>query len=132
MQWYLYNDYQKLATGRIGTRTFPAPKAGDLVILFAGKIVPLQDELIDFIRNRLHDGVARVAKRKFRKGEKDVLDFTIIRDKIPINSLDAAYMLDRETGYVKLNKFAATTEKEFETALLFEKKAFMNLNQNLF
>jgi len=53
----------------------------------------------------------------FRRGVKDILDFTIIRDKIPINSLDAAYMLDSETGYVKLNKFAATTDKEFETAL---------------
>ncbi|MCK7536401.1 MAG: PDZ domain-containing protein [Marinilabiliales bacterium] len=49
----------------------------------------------------------------FRKGEKELLEFTIIRDKIPINSLDAAYMLDKETGYIKLNKFAATTEKEF-------------------
>ncbi len=50
----------------------------------------------------------------FRRGEKELLDFTIIRDKIPINSLDAAYMLDKETGYVRFNKFAATTEKEFE------------------
>ena len=49
----------------------------------------------------------------FRKGEKESLDFTIIRDKIPINSLDASYMLDKETGYIKLNKFAATTTKEF-------------------
>jgi len=53
----------------------------------------------------------------FRKGEPKVIDFTIIRDKIPINSLDAAYMLDKETGYIKLNKFAATTNKEFMDAL---------------
>lgn len=53
----------------------------------------------------------------FRKGEKDILDFTIIRDKIPIFSLDAAYMLEKETGYIKLNKFAATTEKEFSDAV---------------
>lgn len=61
----------------------------------------------------------------FRKGEKDLLDFTIIRDKIPINSLDASYMLDKETGYVKLNKFAATTEKEFEDAVNSLKKSNM-------
>ncbi len=54
----------------------------------------------------------------FRKGEKDPLEFTIIRDKIPIYSLDAAYMLDKETGYIKLNKFAATTEKEFSDAVI--------------
>ena len=61
----------------------------------------------------------------FRKGEKDILDFTIIRDKIPINSLDASYMLDKETGYIKLNKFAATTEKEFSDAVAVLKKSNM-------
>ncbi|MDY0098755.1 MAG: S41 family peptidase [Bacteroidales bacterium] len=53
----------------------------------------------------------------FRRGENGLLDFTITRDKIPINSLDAAYMLNDETGYIKLNKFAATTEKEFDEAI---------------
>ena len=59
----------------------------------------------------------------YRKGEKSPLDFTIIRDKIPIYSLDASYMLDKETGYIKLNKFAATTEKEFSDAVAGLKKA---------
>ncbi len=61
----------------------------------------------------------------YRKGAKDILDFTIIRDKIPILSLDAAYMLDKETGYIKLNKFAATTEKEFSDAVEALKKTNM-------
>lgn len=61
----------------------------------------------------------------YRRGEKDILDFSIIRDKIPINSLDAAYMLDKETGYIKLNKFAATTEKEFSDAVSVLKKNSM-------
>jgi len=60
-----------------------------------------------------------------RKGVKKVLDFSIVRDKIPINSLDAAYMLDKETGYIKLNKFAATTEKEFDEAVAKLKKTNM-------
>jgi carboxyl-terminal processing protease len=63
-----------------------------------------------------------------RRGEKDLLDFTIIRDKIPIYSLDASYMLNKETGYIKLNKFAATTEKEFSDAVASLKK---NNMQNL-
>lgn len=54
----------------------------------------------------------------FRKGEREILAFTITRDRIPINSLDAVYMLNNETGYVKLNKFAATTEKEFLEGLM--------------
>jgi carboxyl-terminal processing protease len=61
----------------------------------------------------------------YRKGVKDILDFTIIRDKIPIYSVDASYMLDKETGYIKLNKFAATTEKEFSDAVANLKKSNM-------
>jgi len=61
----------------------------------------------------------------YRKGVTDILDFTIIRDKIPIYSLDASYMLDKETGYIKLNKFAATTEKEFSEAVTNLKKSNM-------
>jgi carboxyl-terminal processing protease len=61
----------------------------------------------------------------YRKGVKDLMDFTIIRDKIPILSLDASYMLDKETGYIKLNKFAATTEKEFSDAVDNLKKSNM-------
>jgi carboxyl-terminal processing protease len=53
----------------------------------------------------------------FRKGESNLLNFTIVRDKIPIFSLDASYMINNETVYVKLNKFAATTEKEFSDAV---------------
>jgi carboxyl-terminal processing protease len=61
----------------------------------------------------------------YRKGEKEILDFTITRDKIPINSLDAAYMVNKETGYIKLNKFAATTDKEFTDAVTALKKSNM-------
>ena len=52
-----------------------------------------------------------------RKGEPNLLDFLIIRDKIPINSLDASYMLNENTGYIKLNKFSATTISEFSEAV---------------
>lgn len=52
-----------------------------------------------------------------RKSVAGLLDFTIIRDKIPINSLDASYMIDETTGYIKLNRFSATTSDEFRDAL---------------
>jgi carboxyl-terminal processing protease len=57
-----------------------------------------------------------------RKGVKDLLDFTIVRDKIPIFSIDASYMIDEATGYIKINRFAATTIEEFEAALQELKK----------
>lgn len=52
-----------------------------------------------------------------RKHETGLLDFLIIRDKIPIFSLDASYMLNKETGYIKLNQFSATTMQEFKEGL---------------
>lgn len=64
-----------------------------------------------------------------RKGEHAPLEFTIIRDKIPIFSLDASFMLNKETAYIKLNKFAATTIDEYKEAMksLSEKAKVKNL-----
>jgi carboxyl-terminal processing protease len=52
-----------------------------------------------------------------RSGSSEPLEFTIIRDKIPQFSLDVAYMVDHETGYIKITRFAATTYDEFSAAL---------------
>jgi carboxyl-terminal processing protease len=57
-----------------------------------------------------------------RAGVKELIDFTIIRDKIPLYSLDASYMLDNETGYIKLSRFSATSMDEFKTAMTDLKK----------
>ncbi len=51
-----------------------------------------------------------------RPGYKTPLEFTITRDKIPLNTVDVAYMLDDETGYIKLQRFARTTYREFMEA----------------
>ncbi|UII28596.1 S41 family peptidase [Fulvivirga maritima] len=52
-----------------------------------------------------------------RKGEKEPIEFEIIRDKIPQNSVDASYMIDDITGYIKVNRFSATTYDEFLESL---------------
>lgn len=52
-----------------------------------------------------------------RSGVNEPLEFTIVRDKIPQFSLDVAYMVDPETGYIKVSRFAATTYDEFNAAL---------------
>lgn len=57
-----------------------------------------------------------------RKNYPGLLDFTIVRDKIPINSLDASFMLNETTGLIKLNNFAATTTEEFVAAIKDLKK----------
>ena len=48
-----------------------------------------------------------------RPGYAEPLHFQITRDKIPFWTLDAQYMLDEETGYIRLNRFARTTWDEF-------------------
>jgi len=53
----------------------------------------------------------------YRKRAKELIDFNITRDKIPIFSVDAAYMAAPGVGYIKLNKFAASTMEEFNAAL---------------
>jgi carboxyl-terminal processing protease len=45
------------------------------------------------------------------------INYTIVRDKIPQYSVDVSYMVDKETGYIKVNRFSATTYDEFHEAL---------------
>lgn len=51
-----------------------------------------------------------------RRGEQEI-DFNIIRDKIPQHSVDVSYMVDDEIGYIKVNRFSATTYDEFKAGL---------------
>src|SRR5690606_23208482 len=49
---------------------------------------------------------------------KQTFDYNIVRDKIPQFSIDVSYMVDNEIGYIKLNRFSATTYEEFSKALI--------------
>lgn len=60
-----------------------------------------------------------------RRGVKDLIDFTITRDKIPIFSVDASFMAAPEIGYLKVNRFSATTMKEFRSGIDTLKKQGM-------
>jgi carboxyl-terminal processing protease len=53
-----------------------------------------------------------------RPGRSQILAFDITRDKIPLYSVDAAYMADPATGYIKINRFSATTADEFRQHML--------------
>ncbi len=69
----------------------------------------------------------KVSVKILRPGEKELLVFDIIRDKIPIHSVDAFYVKGN-VGYIKLNKFARTTEHEIDSAFTyFNKKKVKNI-----
>lgn len=89
------------------------------------KIVVIEDTVVagigitnrDVISKLRGDKGTKVRVKIFRRGVKDLIDYTIERDKIPIFSLDASYMLTEDIGYIKLNRFAQTTMQEFYEAL---------------
>ena len=52
-----------------------------------------------------------------RRGAPDMLRFSITRDRIPITTVDAAYLVAEKTGYIKVNRFGRTTMQEFREAI---------------
>ncbi|MCC8088761.1 MAG: S41 family peptidase [Rikenellaceae bacterium] len=52
-----------------------------------------------------------------RRGIDSVMTFRIVRDKIPINTIDASYRIDDSIGYIKMNRFAASTDSELSESL---------------
>ncbi len=101
----------------------PSEKAG---LRASDRIIKIDDEIVagvgmkntDVFKKLRGDKGTKVNLAIQRKGEKELLDFLIIRDDIPIYSLDASYMINKNVGYIKLNRFAAKTAEEFIEALL--------------
>lgn len=100
----------------------PSEKVG----LMAGdRIVEVDDTLIAGVKMKTTEVMKRLrgpkgteVRVKVKRGENpDLMEFRIIRGKIPMYSLDAAYMADKHTGYIKLNRFAASSANEFREAL---------------
>ncbi len=92
--------------------------AGDQIVLIDGENVAGVGLKNSGVRDRLLGAKGTEVKVQIKRGNsKELLDFTIIRDKIPTNSLDVAYMVADSIGYIKLNNFAANTMEEFRTAL---------------
>lgn len=92
--------------------------AGDRIVAIAGEKVTGIAITTTGVQKRLRGPKGtKVDVTIFRKGEKELLDFTITRDKIPVNSLDAAYMITDRVGYIKLSRFSEQTAAEFAEAV---------------
>ena len=100
----------------------PSEKLG---ILSGDRIIYIEDELVAGIditnkgvQKRLKGPKGTIVNIKIlRRGISELIPFEIVRDKIPIHSVDAEYMIDNHTGYIKLNKFSGNTIEEFENAV---------------
>jgi carboxyl-terminal processing protease len=93
-------------------------QAGDRIIYVDEEMVAGNGITNQEVFKKLRGTKGTIVKLKIlRDSEKGLLEFDIVRDKIPIFSLDAAYMLDNKTGYIKLNRFASTSTDEFVSAV---------------
>jgi carboxyl-terminal processing protease len=92
--------------------------SGDRILLADGDTIYGGNITNDLITKKLKgDKNTKVKLTVYRKGEDELLEFDIKRKDIPIKSIDAAYMLTDELGYIKMNRFAESTFKEFKEAL---------------
>lgn len=114
-----------------------------LGIMSGDKIIKVEDslvagvgiadqEVIDLLRG---PGGSEVTISIARYGQEELLDFTIVRDKIPLFSVDVGYMIDDTVGYIKVNRFSNTTYREFMEQLrelndLGMRRLILDLRQN--
>ena len=93
-------------------------KSGDRIIMADGdSIFGRQWNTEEIIQKLKGEKNTKIRLKVYRKGEKDLLEFVVKRGNIPITSVDAAYLLTPELGYIKINRFAESTYKEFKNAL---------------
>ena len=91
---------------------------GDRILLADGDTLYGPDVASDFISEKLKgDKNSNVKLTIFRKGEDELLEFEVKRKAIPIKSVESAYMLTDNLGYIKMNRFAESTFNEFKAAL---------------
>lgn len=92
--------------------------AGDRIVKVDGKNVAgigITNEQVQ--KNLRGKGGSEVTVSVSRRSKETLVDFKIIRGKIPLNSLETAYMIDRMTGFIKLSRFSATTYDECRSAV---------------
>ena len=108
----------------------PSEKVG---ILAGDRFVTVNDTAIAGVKMSKEDIMRRLRGPKGTKvkigvrrgGIADMIYFTVTRDKIPLNTVDASYMLRPTIGYIRLSSFGATTHDEFTACIKELKKQGM-------
>ena len=100
----------------------PSEKVG---IIAGDRIISVNDSAIAGVKMSKEEIMKRLRGPKgtkvklgvIRQGIKDRLTFTVTRDKIPVKSVDAVYMIRPQIGYIRIGNFGATTHQEFLAGL---------------
>ena len=98
------------------------------------RIVSVNDTTVAGVKMKSNDIRKRLMGKKGtlvrvgikRSGVAEIMQFGITRDEIPIYSVDASYMVDPKTGYIRISRFAESTAEEFEPAVNTLSKQGMN------
>lgn len=98
----------------------PAEKVGvlpnDRIIMIDGKnVIGIAREKVPELLRGPRGSIVNITV--MRQGVSELLNFRIVRDNIPITTLDAAYNVDDRIGYIRVNRFAANTMDEFNAAV---------------
>lgn len=96
----------------------PSEKVG---IIAGDRIVKVNDTIIAGVKMPKEEIMKRLRGPKgtkvvlaiVRRGIQDTLTFNVVRDKIPIHTIDAAYMVRPKVGYIRIGSFGAATHDEF-------------------
>lgn len=92
--------------------------AGDKIITINGEVAYGSKINNSFVMERLRGAKGTKVKIEIlRKSHKGLIEYTIVRDKIPLNSIDATFMLSDDIGYIKLTRFARTSLSEMKEAI---------------
>ena len=100
--------------------------AGDKIITINGEDAFGKKVTNNYVMERLRGPKGtKVTVGIKRKGRKELIEYVITRDKIPLNSVDATFMLNADIGYIKLTRFARTSLQEVKESIAVLKKQGM-------
>ena len=92
--------------------------AGDKIVTIDGEDAFGKKVTNEYVAEHLRGKKGTKVILGIRRGKSDeLIDFEVVRDKIPLNSIDAAFMLDKNIGYIRLDRFAQTSMSEFDESL---------------
>ncbi len=119
VSFYMYRDtITVIRTIKNGPSYISGIKPGDRILmadrdtLFGRRIA--NDDVVSTLKGKIG---TKVNLKVYRKTEDKLMDIPVVRDRVPIRSVDAYYMLTKDIGYIKINRFAESTFDEFKDAL---------------
>jgi len=120
VNFYQYKDtISVIRTIAKGPSYLRGIKAGDRILMADGDTLFGKDLPNDVIIQRLKGKRGTSVKlRVYRKDEDKTFTVNVKRDIVPIKSVQAYYMMTEDMGYIKINRFAESTFKEFKSALV--------------